>query len=91
MLVSVPRVDATKKQATLRAVTLMKVMLDTPSDPLDNPMSAMMLQEAFASDEDLAMLVSGMSSLTVWLLVKLEDATGATPREILDDIARKVQ
>ena len=39
----------------------------------------------------MALLVSGMSTLAHRLLVKLEQATGATTSEILDDIARQVQ
>jgi hypothetical protein len=38
----------------------------------------------------MALLVSGMSNLAQHLLIKLEQVTGATTDEILDDIARQV-
>ena len=72
------------------AVILMRVQVDTHDQRLD-PMADLMLEQAFASDEEMALLVSGMSNLAQQLLVKLEQATGATMSEILDDIARQVQ
>ena len=72
------------------AVILMRVQVDTHDQRLD-PMADLMLEQAFASDEEMALLVSGMSNLAQRLLVKLEQATGATMSEILDDIAREVQ
>ena len=72
------------------AVILMRVQVDTPDQRLD-PMADLMLEQAFTSDEEMALLLSGMSNLAQHLLVKLEQATGATMSEILDDIAREVQ
>jgi chemotaxis response regulator CheB len=89
ILVSVPRVDS-KSEATIRAVTFIRVQLDTPDQRL-NPMSDMMLEQALTSDEELAVLMSGMNNLVLRLLVKLEKATGATMSEILDDIAWRAQ
>jgi hypothetical protein len=80
----------TRGQATLLAVILMKVQLDNPDQRLDS-MADLRLEQAFTSDEEMALLVAGMSNLTQHLLVKLEEATGATMSEILDDIARQVQ
>ena len=80
----------TRSQATLLAVILMRVQVDTPDQRLD-PMADLMLEQAFTSDEEMALLVSGMSNLAQHLLGKLEKATGATMSEILDDIARQVQ
>ena len=72
------------------AVILMKVQLDSPDQRLDS-MADLRLEQAFTSDEEMALLVAGMSNLAQHLLVKLEEATGATMSEILDDIARQVQ
>ena len=72
------------------AVILMRVQMNTRDQRLD-PMADLMLEQAFISDEEMAMLMSGMSNLAQHLLVKLEQATGATMSEILDDIARQVQ
>ena len=72
------------------AVILMRVQVDTPDQRLD-PMADLMLEQAFTTDEEMALLVSGMSNLAQHLLGKLEKATGATMSEILDDIARQVQ
>ena len=72
------------------AIILMRVQLDTPDQRLD-PMADLRLEQAFTSNEEMALLVSGMSNLAQHLLVKLEKATGATISEILDDIAREVQ
>ena len=72
------------------AVILMRVQVDTLDQRLD-PMADLMLEQAFTSDEEMALLLSGMSNLAQHLLVKLEQATGATMSEILDDIAREVQ
>jgi hypothetical protein len=80
----------TRGQATLLAVILMKVQLDNPDQRLDS-MADLRLEQAFTSDEEMALLVAGMSNLAQHLLVKLEEATGATMSEILDDIARQVQ
>jgi transcriptional regulator CtsR len=80
----------TRNQATLLAVILMRVQVDTPDQRLD-PMADLMLEQAFTSDEEMALLLSGMSNLAQHLLVKLQQATGATTSEILDDIARQVQ
>jgi hypothetical protein len=80
----------TRGQATLLAVILMKVQLDNPDQRLDS-MADLRLEQAFTNDEEMALLVAGMSNLAQHLLVKLEEATGATMSEILDDIARQVQ
>ena len=72
------------------AIILMSVQFDTPDQRLD-PMADLMSEQAFTSDEEMALLVSGMSNLAQHLLVKLEKATGATVSEILDDIARQLQ
>ena len=80
----------TRGQATLLAVILMKVQLDNPDQRLDS-MADLRLEQAFTNDEEMALLVAGMFNLAQHLLVKLEEATGATMSEILDDIARQVQ
>jgi hypothetical protein len=79
----------TGSQATLLAVILMRVQLNTRDQRLD-PMADLMLEQAFTSDEEMALLMSGMFNLAQHLLVKLEQATGATMSEILDDIARQL-
>jgi hypothetical protein len=79
-----------RSQATLLAVILMRVQVDNPDQRLDS-MADLRLEQAFTSDEEMALLVSGMSNLAHRLLVKLEQATGATTSEILDDIARQLQ
>ena len=79
----------TGSQATLLAVILMRVQLDRPDQRLD-PMADLMLEQVFTSDDEMALLRSGMSNLAQHLLVKLEQATGAPMSEILDDIARQV-
>ena len=79
-----------RSQATLLAVILMRVQVDNPDQRLDS-MADLRLEQAFTSDEEMALLVSGMSNLAQHLLVKLEQATGATTSEILDDIARQLQ
>ena len=79
----------TGSQATLLAVILMRVQLDRPDQRLD-PMADLMLEQVFTSDDEMALLLSGMSNLAQHLLVKLEQATGAPMSEILDDIARQV-
>ena len=79
-----------RSQATLLAIILMRVQMDTADQRLD-PMADLRLEQAFTSDEETALLVSGMSNLAQHLLVKLEQATGATTREILNDVARQVQ
>ena len=71
------------------AVILMRVQVDTLDQRLD-PMADLMLEQAFTSDEEMALLLSGMSNLAQHLLVKLEQATGATMSEILEGIARQV-
>ena len=80
----------TRSQATLLAIILMRVQLDNPDQRLDS-MADLRLEQAFTSDEEMALLVSGMSNLAQHLLVKLEKATGATMSDILDDIARQVR
>ncbi len=72
------------------AIILMRVQFDTPDQRLD-PMADLRLEQAFTSDEEMALLVSGMSNLAQHLLVKLEQSTGVPTSEILDDIARQVQ
>ena len=79
-----------RSQATLLAVILMRVQVDNSDQRLD-PMAELRLEQAFTSDEEMALLASGMSNLAQHLLVKLEQATGATTSEILDDIARQLQ
>jgi hypothetical protein len=79
----------TGSQATLLAIILMRVQMSSPDQPTD-PMADLRLEQAFTSDEEMALLVSGMSNLAQHLLVKLEQATGATTSEILDDVARQV-
>jgi hypothetical protein len=79
-----------RSQATLLAVILMRVQVDNPDQRLDS-MADLRLEQAFTSDEEMALLASGMSNLAQHLLVKLEQATGATTSEILDDIARQLQ
>ena len=71
------------------AVILMRVQLDRPDQRLD-PMADLMLEQVFTSEDEMALLLSGMSNLAQHLLVKLEQATGAPMSEILDDIARQV-
>jgi hypothetical protein len=78
-----------RSQATLLAVILMRVQVDNFDQRLDS-MADLRLEQAFTSDEEMALLVSGMSNLAQHLLVKLEQATGATASEILDDIARQL-
>jgi hypothetical protein len=56
-----------------------------------DPMADLRFEQAFTSDEEMALLMSGMSNLTLHLLLKLEQATGATASEILNDVARQVQ
>ena len=80
----------TRSQATLLAIILMRVQVDTPDQRLD-PVADLRLEQAFSSDEETALVLSGMSNLAQHLLVKLQQATGATTSEILDDIARQVQ
>ena len=80
----------TRSQATLLAIILMRVQVDTPDQRLD-PVADLRLEQAFTSDEETALVLSGMSNLAQHLLVKLQQATGATTSEILDDIARQVQ
>ena len=63
------------------AIILMRVQLDTPDQRLD-PMADLRLEQAFTSVDEMALLVSGMSNLAQRLLVKLEQATGATMSEI---------
>ncbi len=72
------------------AIILMRVQFDTPDQRLD-PMADLRLEQAFTSDEEMALLMSGMTNLTQHLLAKLEQATGATTSEILNDVARQVQ
>ena len=79
-----------RSQATLLAIILMRVQVDTADHRLD-PMADLRLEQAFTSDEEMALLLSGMSNLAQHLLVKLEQATGATMSEILNDVARQVQ
>ena len=79
-----------RSQATLLAVILMRVQVGNPDQRLDS-MADLRLEQAFTSDEEMALLVSGMSNLAQHLLAKLEQATGATTSEILDDIARQLQ
>jgi hypothetical protein len=74
-----------RSQATLLAVILVRVQVDSPDQRLDS-MADLRLEQAFTSDEEMALLVSGMSNLAKHLLVKLQQATGATASEILDDI-----
>jgi hypothetical protein len=77
-------------QATMLAIIVIRMQLETPDQPLD-PMADLRFEQAFTSDEEMALLMSGMSNLTQHLLVKLEQATGATTSEILHDVARQVQ
>ena len=80
----------TRSQGTLLAIILMRMQVDTPDQRLD-PMADLRLEQAFTSDMEMALIMSGMSNLAQHLLVKLGQATGATTSEILDDIARQVQ
>ena len=77
-------------QATMLAIIVIRMQMETPDQRLD-PMANLRFEQAFSSEEEMALLVSGMSNLTQHLLVKLEQATGATTSEILNDVARQVQ
>jgi hypothetical protein len=70
------------------AIILMRVQLDASDHHLD-PMAALRLEQAFTKDEEMALLVAGMFNLAHHLLVELEQATGATTSEILDEVARQ--
>ena len=72
------------------AIILMRVQVDAP-DQRPDPVADLRLEQAFTSDKEMALLVAGMSNLAQHLLVKLEQATGATTSEILDDVARQLQ
>ena len=77
-------------QATMLAIIVIRTQLETPDQRLD-PMANLRFEQAFTSDEEMALLMSGMSTLTQHLPVKLEQATGATTSGILNDVARRVQ
>jgi hypothetical protein len=72
------------------AIIVIRMLVETPEQRL-NPMVDLRREQAFTSDEEMALLMSGMTNLTQHLLVKLEQATGATTSEILNDVARQVQ
>jgi hypothetical protein len=77
-------------QATMLAIIVIRMLVETPDQRL-NPMVDLRREQVFTSDEEMALLMSGMINLTQHLLVKLEQATGATTSEILNDVARQVQ
>ena len=72
------------------AIIVIRMQLEIPDQRLD-PMVELRLEQAFTSDEEMALLLSGMTKLTQHLLAKLEQATGATTSQILNDVARQVQ
>ena len=72
------------------AIIVIRMQLETRDQRLD-PMADLRLEQAFTSDKEMVLLISGMSELAQHLLVKLEQATGATTTEILNEIARKPQ
>lgn len=61
----------TSSEATLRAITFMKVRLDTP-DRRHNAMSDLMLDQAFNDDAEMALMLNGLTNLVTHLLVRLE-------------------
>ena len=71
------------------AIIVMRMQVDSPDQRLD-PVAHLRLEHAFTSDEEVSLLVSGMSNLANHLLARLEQTTGATTREILDDVVRAV-
>jgi tRNA A37 threonylcarbamoyltransferase TsaD len=77
-------------QGTMLAIIVIRMQMETQDQRLD-PMTNLRFEQAFTSDEEMALLMSGLSTLTQHLLVRLEQATGATTSEILDDVARQVQ
>jgi hypothetical protein len=80
----------TGSQAIMLAMIVIRMQLEARGQRLD-PMVDLRLEQAFTSDEEIALLISGMSELAEHLLVRLAQATGETTSEILDDISRKVQ
>ena len=72
------------------AIIVIRMQLEIPDQRLD-PMAELRLEQAFTSDEEMALLLSGMTKLTQHLLAELEQATGATTSQILNDVARQVQ
>jgi hypothetical protein len=80
----------TGHQATMLAIIVMRMQMETADQRFD-PMADLRFEQAFTSDEEMALLMSGMSTLAQRLLAMLEQATGATSSEILDDVARQVQ
>ena len=77
-------------QGTMLAIIVIRMQMETQDQRLD-PMANLRFEQAFTSDEEMALLMSGLSTVTQDLLVRLELATGATTSEILDDVARQVQ
>lgn len=72
------------------AIIVMRLHLDTPDLQLD-PIADLRLEQAFSNDDEMALLMSGMSNLAYHLLVKLRKTTGRTTDDILDEIARQVR
>jgi len=71
------------------AIIVMSVQSDTPDQRLD-PVADLRLEHAFTSDEEMSLLLSGMSNLVHHLIVRLEQTTGETRSEILNDVVREL-
>jgi hypothetical protein len=75
-----------KTEYTAKAIALLTAVIERSDGPSDLAMD--LHREAFMADE-LPDLTIGLQNLAVWLLVKLENATGQSAAEILQDIARR--
>jgi hypothetical protein len=77
-----------KADTTAQAIAFLTARYETPGTVSELEQS--LYEDALIKDDGASLLI-GMMNVVTWLLVKLENATGQTASEILQDIARKNQ
>jgi len=75
-----------KTDATAAAIAYLTAVHEQP-DGL-SPLALELHREAYFADEGATLFV-GLQNVAVWLLVKLEKATGQTAAEVLQEMARQ--